>query len=178
MCVCAHARTCEVNHIQLLATAWTVGHQSPLSMGFPSQEYWSGLPSPSPGDLPNPGIKPTSLASPASTHRWILYHQCHQGRRQAVIIIFLVLKPDSQKMPMQEPKAPGWMKALLGPLQTALIPHQFGFNRLITGDNLDWVWHWSPLVLPMKKRFTKWINNINLRRMCALLRRKAVFNPL
>ena len=41
---------------------WTVAHQAPLSMGFPRQEYWSGLPFPSPGDLPNPGIK---LASPA-----------------------------------------------------------------------------------------------------------------
>ena len=37
----------------------TVAHQAPLSMGFPSQEYWSGLPFPSPGDLPDSGIKPT-----------------------------------------------------------------------------------------------------------------------
>ena len=41
-------------------TPWTVAHQAPLSMGFPRQEYWSGLPFPSPGDLPNPGIKPTT----------------------------------------------------------------------------------------------------------------------
>ena len=39
--------------------------QAPLSMGFPRQEYWSGLPCPPPGDLPDPGIKPTSLMSPA-----------------------------------------------------------------------------------------------------------------
>ena len=44
------------------ATPWTVMHQAPLSMGFPRQEYWSGLPFPSPGDLPDPGIKPTSPA--------------------------------------------------------------------------------------------------------------------
>ena len=43
---------------------WTVAHQASLSMGFPRQEYWSGLSFPSPGDLPNPGIKPVSLASP------------------------------------------------------------------------------------------------------------------
>ena len=42
--------------------SWTVAHQAPLSMGFPRQEYWSGLPLPSPGDLPNPGIEPRSLA--------------------------------------------------------------------------------------------------------------------
>ena len=41
-------------------TPWTVAHQAPLSMGFPRQEYWSGLPFPPPGDLPNPGIEPIS----------------------------------------------------------------------------------------------------------------------
>ena len=43
-------------------TPWTVAHQAPLSMRFPWQESWSGLPFPSPGDLPDPGIKPTSSA--------------------------------------------------------------------------------------------------------------------
>ena len=45
-----------------LCNPWTVAHQAPLSMGFSRQEYWSGLPFPSPGDLPNPGIKPGSPA--------------------------------------------------------------------------------------------------------------------
>ena len=44
---------------------WTVGHQAPLSMGFPRQEYWGGLSFPSPGDLPDPGIKPGSPTSQA-----------------------------------------------------------------------------------------------------------------
>ena len=43
-------------------TIWTVAHQTPLSLEFPRQEYWSGLPFPSPGDLPDPGIEPQSLA--------------------------------------------------------------------------------------------------------------------
>ena len=43
-----------------LSTPWTVAHQPPLSVGFPRQEHWSGLPFPSPGDLSNPGIKPRS----------------------------------------------------------------------------------------------------------------------
>ena len=46
--------------------------QVPLSMGFSRQEYWSGLPCPPPGDLPNPGIKPTSLRSPASGSLWLV----------------------------------------------------------------------------------------------------------
>ena len=41
-------------------TPWTVAHQAPLSIGFPGQEYWSGVPFPSPGDLPDPGIEPRS----------------------------------------------------------------------------------------------------------------------
>ena len=48
-----------------LATMWTVACQAPLCMGFPSQEYWNGLPFPSPVNLPDPGIKLTSLMSPA-----------------------------------------------------------------------------------------------------------------
>ena len=55
----------HLSHVRLFATPWTVAHQAPLSMGFPRQEYWSGLPFASPGDLPDPRIKPTSLASPA-----------------------------------------------------------------------------------------------------------------
>ena len=43
-------------------TPWTVARQAPLSMGFSRQEYWSGLPCPPPGDLPDPGIEPASLA--------------------------------------------------------------------------------------------------------------------
>ena len=50
----------------LFATAWTVAHQAPLSMGFSRQEYWSGLPFPYPGDLPNPEIKPGSPALQAN----------------------------------------------------------------------------------------------------------------
>ena len=42
------------------ATTWTTAHEAPLSMGFIRQEYWNGLSFPSPGDLPNPGIKPRS----------------------------------------------------------------------------------------------------------------------
>ena len=52
----------SLSHVQIFVTPWTVAHQFPLSMGFPRQEYWSVLPFPSPGDLPNPGIRPTSPA--------------------------------------------------------------------------------------------------------------------
>ena len=52
---------------------WTVAHQAPLSMGFPRQEYWSRLPFPSPGDLPDPGVELTSPALAGGTgNEWLI----------------------------------------------------------------------------------------------------------
>ena len=51
-----------LSRVRLFVTPWTVAHKAPPSMGFSRQEYWSGLPFPSPGDLPDPGIEPRSLA--------------------------------------------------------------------------------------------------------------------
>ena len=50
----------SLSRVRLFATPWTVAYQAPPSMGFSRQEYWSGLPFPSPGDLPDPGIEPRS----------------------------------------------------------------------------------------------------------------------
>ena len=55
---------CVLSHVPLFVTPWTVAHQAPLSMGISRQEYWSELPSPTPGDLPDPGIEHESLVSP------------------------------------------------------------------------------------------------------------------
>ena len=52
----------SLSHVRLFATPWTVAYQAPQSMEFSRQEYWSGLPFPFPGDLPNPGIELTSPA--------------------------------------------------------------------------------------------------------------------
>ena len=60
VCVLSH-----FSHVQVFVTLWTIAHHAPLSMGFSRQEYWSGLSCPPTGDLPNPGIKPASLMSPA-----------------------------------------------------------------------------------------------------------------
>jgi len=65
LCVCT--RSCPAP-----ATPWTVAHQAPLSVEFSRQQYWSGLPFPTLGDFPDPGIEPKSLASPALARR-ILY---------------------------------------------------------------------------------------------------------
>ena len=52
----------SLSHVRLFATPWTTAYQAPPSVGFSRQECWSGLPFPSPGDLPNPGIEPRSPA--------------------------------------------------------------------------------------------------------------------
>ena len=57
-----HSSVCVLSHVWLFAALWTVACQVPLSLGFSSQEYWSRLSFPSPGDLPDPGIEPKSPA--------------------------------------------------------------------------------------------------------------------
>ena len=56
-----------LSRVQLFTTLWTVAHQAPLSMEFSRQEYWSGMPFPYPGDLPNTGIQPGSPALQADS---------------------------------------------------------------------------------------------------------------
>ena len=66
-CVCTLS---HLSPVRLFANPWSVARQAPLSMGFSKQEYWSGLPCPPPGDLPDPGIKPRSFMSPALAGRF------------------------------------------------------------------------------------------------------------
>jgi len=60
------------SRVQLFAILWSIVCQAPLSMGFSRQEYWSGLPFPSSGDLPDPGMEPVFLTSPALAGRFFL----------------------------------------------------------------------------------------------------------
>ena len=65
-----------LSRVQLFATPWTGAHQAPPSVEFSRQEYWSGVPFPSPGDLPNPGIEPRSpaLQADALTSEPVFFH--------------------------------------------------------------------------------------------------------
>ena len=78
---------CMLSHfsrVWLSVTLWTTAHQAPLSMRLSRQEYWSGLPRPSPGDLPDPGIKPAPLMSPTLSGRFLN----HCATREAQIHSF------------------------------------------------------------------------------------------
>ena len=77
---------CALSHVQLFATPWTVAQQAPLSTEFSRQEYWSGLPFLSPGDLPEPGIKPVSPALKVDS---LLLS--HQGNINLPYILHLML---------------------------------------------------------------------------------------
>ena len=74
-----------LSHVNPFVTPWIIARQAHLSMGFPGQEYWSGLPYPSPGDLSDPGIEPTSLASQANS---LLLNQWGGPQQHMVIQYF------------------------------------------------------------------------------------------
>ena len=67
LCVCVCVCVWSLSRVRLFATPWTIACQSPLSMGFSRQEFWSGLSFPSPEDLPEPGIEPWSPALQADS---------------------------------------------------------------------------------------------------------------
>ena len=73
VCVCTHVLS-HFSRVWLFPTPWSVAHKAPLSMGFSRQEYWSGLPYPSLGDLPNPRINTVSLRFTCLGRR-VVYHQ-------------------------------------------------------------------------------------------------------
>ena len=84
VCVCVCVCACALSRVQPFVTPRTVTHQASLSMGFPRQESWSGLPFPTPGNLPNPGMEPRSPAlaggfsatEPPGKPKFTRGHQC------------------------------------------------------------------------------------------------------
>ena len=77
--------------VWLFATLWTVGAQAPLPMGFSRQEYWSGLPYPTPEYLPNPGLKPMSRMSPALAGRFFTTSTTWEVLREKNSFLFVYL---------------------------------------------------------------------------------------
>ena len=102
---------CVLSRVQLVAILWTVAHQPPPSMGFFRQEYWSGLPFPSAGDLPHSGIEPGSPGSPA------------------LQVGSLPSEPPGKPSSLEGPTFPGsW--ALLPSLQPAVLGRALFLGRL------------------------------------------------
>ena len=108
----------SLSHVQLFATLWNIAYQAPLSMGFSRQEYWSGLPFPSPGDLPNPGIV---LWSP--TLQETLSHLSHHDRNK------VLNKCNVLQSSQNHPTIPGSWKNCL-PQNGSLVPGRLGTTVL------------------------------------------------
>ena len=83
-----------LSRVPLFATPWAVARQAPLSVGFPRQEYWSGLPFSSPGDLPDPGIEPVSLVSPALAGGFFTISIHTRSHILCVCVLFFLLEYD------------------------------------------------------------------------------------
>ena len=84
--VCIHAKSLQ-SCLTLCDPMGCRAHQAPLSMGYSRQEYWSGLPCPSPGDLPEPWIELGSLVS--CIGRWVLYHQHYLGSPYICVYVYI-----------------------------------------------------------------------------------------
>ena len=87
-CMCVQL----LSRVQLFMTPMTVAQQASLSMGFPRQEQWTGLPSPPLGDLPNPGIKPTSLTSPVLAGGFFITSATWEATKQLQLTTLLQIQ--------------------------------------------------------------------------------------
>ena len=98
-----------------LATPWTVARQAPLSMGFSRQEHWSGLPCPSPGELPDPGVEPTSPALQVGSLLLV-----HPGGSQGVSGPSISESPSDHNGHQAAPSVQAHHATSLGPLKTGM----------------------------------------------------------
>ena len=166
---------CSVAQIRpTLCDPWTVAHQAPLSMGFSRQEYWSGLPFPSAKDLPDLGIKPASLESPALAGRFFITAPGKQIRQRNTLfnketkkIYYLDTLLSKQTAPnLRLPNKGWWLKVKMGETERKYWKFScFAFHNPLHGEgcgrsgrqeklNLvqwDWlqvggIWEWKEAV--------------------------------
>ena len=83
-----HVHVCMLSCVRVLTVPWTVTLQSPLSMEFSRQESWRGLPFPNPGDLPDQGIEPMSLASPDQHFKKSIVYQIKKKINRSIFFLF------------------------------------------------------------------------------------------
>ena len=130
----------SLSRVQFFMTPWTVAYQVPLSMGFSRQEYWSGLPFPSPGEPPNPGIEPRSPALQSDALR--SEPPGKHAKRNSVYFQPRGLSPDLFRMDIQLFHIP-WT---LGQLITFSEPQFPQKQAELKGSHLwkDIIWHLTP----------------------------------
>ena len=107
---------CVLSHVPLFVTLWTVARQAPLSMGFPRQGCWSGLPFPPPGHLPDPGIEPASLASPALAGGFFTTGATWEDSLSNVMLILIQKQTHFLPLPAPSPLSPASRGLILLPV--------------------------------------------------------------
>ena len=120
------------------ATPWTVTHQASLSMGFPRQEYWSGLPFPSPGDLPDPGIKPVSAALQAASSS---LHHLGRQTSNSTSQFWMLQELQKKKIPSYKPNL-CFLKVKVKITQLCPVlcdPMDYTVHGILQARMLEWV---------------------------------------
>ena len=136
------------SRVQLFATLWTVARQAPLSMGFSRQEYWSGLPCPPPGDLPDLGTECKSLISPALTGSFFTtsttWEAPSQQHYEANGIMTFILQMRELKLRKVHKLDEGHSHSIMGNRVSGFPPHKFMLYNMLPGHSflfLIWVYH-------------------------------------
>ena len=144
--------------VQLFVTLWTIALQAPLSMGFSRQEYWSGLPFPSPGNLPDPGIKPAFLMSPALESRFFTTSATwevpwHKSKEELKSLLWGWKRKVKSWLKMQFMRQP----ELEGKGQLQSQPQRLASStKLWAGSQLLTTFPWDPGWLISARRVTVW----------------------
>ena len=127
----------SLSRVRLFATAWTVAYQAPPSMGFSRQEYWSGLPVPSPENVPSSGIFLTKGSNLGLLHyRQMLYHLSHQGSPLKRAYIY--------RCSSSVPKASvGWLWVLHKRIQSTSFTNQEQRTNLPQTFGVKWKWSYT-----------------------------------
>ena len=121
----------SLSRVQLFAIPWTAAHQAPLSMGFSSQEYWSGLPFPTPGNVPDTGTEPISLVSPALAGRFFTTEPPRQSLPLRFLTSVCVMTAAAAAKSLQS------CLTLCDPID--ISPPGFAVPRILQARTLEWV---------------------------------------
>ena len=148
---------CVLSHVQLFLSPWTVAHLAPLSMEFSRQEYWSGFPFPSLGDLPNTGVKPTSPVSPDLPGRFFTIASPGKSLSKTSREVLRETVSFKQR-PKMEAESKEELKSLLMKMKEGseesglklniqehgIQSHHFMANRWGNNGNSDRLFSWAP----------------------------------
>jgi len=163
MCVCVYMLS-HFSHVWLFVTPWTVACQASLSMEFCRQEYWSGLPFPHPGDLPDPGIKPSSLMSPALVSEFFTLFLKNLLRCD-IYALFLILLSRKYMLHIVSYRWRNWWSEKFSSVYTENRWGSYDLNS-IQSDSIVWMPNNQVTLTWRGRRKPRWFINSSAARGC------------